>query len=54
MADRREQKERRIRRGEQVFLFGESVSEVLASPAGIQPVSIGRLLSAHHSDQDPG
>lgn len=32
MADRRDQKERRIRRGEQVFLFDESVTEVLASP----------------------
>ena len=31
MADRREQKERRRRRGEQVFLFDESVREPLAT-----------------------
>ncbi len=31
MADRREQKERRRRRGERVFLFDESVTEPLAT-----------------------
>jgi hypothetical protein len=32
MPDYREQKQRRIRRGERVFLFDESVTDVLASP----------------------